>query len=150
MSTKKIPGTSLAAMAIFLFTAFGGNAQKLSDKNVPQNVKNSQEKKYPGVKVKWSKEEKDFEAEFEQSGKKMSAIYDEKGTWKETETMIKNEELPAAVRDYMTKVAKVKSFKEAARINKADGSINYEAEANGKDYVFDANGKFLKEEKDED
>jgi hypothetical protein len=37
---------------------------------------------------------------------------------------------------------------EAARITKANGETNYEAEIKGKDVVFDAKGKFLKEEKD--
>jgi hypothetical protein len=37
---------------------------------------------------------------------------------------------------------------EAAKIVKANGDINYEAEVHHKDVIFDANGKFIKEAKD--
>jgi hypothetical protein len=37
--------------------------------------------------------------------------------------------------------------KEAAKITQADGAIMYEAEVNGKDLIFDASGKFVKQEK---
>ena len=131
-------------------TGFSSFAQKLQDDKVPQAVKSAQEKKFPGIKVKWSKEEKDFEAEFTKDGKKMSAVFDANGTWTETETNIKVSDLPKAVMDYMTKTAKAKTVKEAAIVSKPDGSTVYEAEANGKDYLFDATGKFLKAEKDED
>src|SRR5690349_3586636 len=125
-------------------TSFKCSAQKLQDSQVPQAVKSTQEKKYPGIKVKWSKEEKDYEAEFTKDGKKMSTVIDANGTWKETETNIKVSDLPKAITEYMTKTAKAKNIKEAAIVSKADGSTVYEAEANGKDYVFDAAGKFLK------
>lgn len=137
-------------MITFATTSSKCFSQKLQEGQVPQEVKSAQEKRFPGIKVKWSKEEKDFEAEFTKDGKKMSTVFGANGTWKETETNIKVSDLPKAVTDYMTKTAKAKSIKEAAIVSKADGSTVYEAEANGKDYVFDATGKFLKAEKDED
>jgi Skp family chaperone for outer membrane proteins len=150
MTKMNIARAFVIGMITFVTTGFTSFAQKLKDDQVPQAVKASQEKKFPGIKVKWEKEGKDFEGAFTKDGKKMSALFDAKGTWKETETDIKVSELPKAVTDYMTKTAKAKSIKEAAIVNKADGSTVYEAEANGKDYVFDSTGKFLKAEKDED
>jgi hypothetical protein len=35
-----------------------------------------------------------------------------------------------------------------AKITKADGTVNYEAEVDGKDVIFNSIGKFLKEAKD--
>lgn len=43
---------------------------------------------------------------------------------------------------------KGKTIKEGAKITTADGTVNYEAEVDGKDVIFDTNGKFLKEVKD--
>jgi Skp family chaperone for outer membrane proteins len=150
MTKKSLVRSLVIGMITFAFMSNTCSAQKLQDNQVPQAVKSAQEAKFPGMKVKWEKEGKDFEAAFTKDGKKMSAVFDAKGTWKETETDIKASELPKAVTDYMMKTAKAKSIKEAAIVNKADGSTVYEAEANGKDYVFDSTGKFLKAEKDED
>jgi hypothetical protein len=43
---------------------------------------------------------------------------------------------------------KNKKIKGGAKISKLDGTVNYEAEVNGVDVMFDADGKFLKEVKD--
>ena len=45
-------------------------------------------------------------------------------------------------------IVKGKNIKEGAKITKADGTVNYEAEVNGTDVIFDASGKFIKEAKD--
>jgi hypothetical protein len=56
--------------------------------------------------------------------------------------------LPANVVAYVKAHYKGAAIKEGAKITKADGTINYEAEVNKMDVVFDANGKFIKEAKD--
>ena len=125
------------------------SGQKLSDNKVPAPVKAAMAKKYPGVtKIKWTMEEKDYESEFTQDGKIMSAIFDPSGTWKETETMMPASALPQPIKQYIDQHLKGRKIKETAIINKADGSIVYEAETNHTDYVFNANGKLIKTEKD--
>ena len=57
-------------------------------------------------------------------------------------------ELPEAVLSYVKEHYKGKVIKEGAKITKADGTVNYEAEVSGKDVIFDSNGKFIKEAKD--
>jgi hypothetical protein len=124
-------------------------AQKLPDNKVPAAVKAAMAKKYPGVtKITWTTEEKDFESEFKQDGKEMSAIFDPSGTWKETETAIAFTALPQPVKQYIDQHLKGEKIKETAIINKADGSVAYEAEANNTDYIFDANGKLINKEKE--
>ena len=66
----------------------------------------------------------------------------------ESEMEIKVADLPATVQAYMKEHYKGKTVKEGAKITKADGTVNYEAALGGKDVIFDANGKFLKEMKD--
>ncbi|HEY1869417.1 MAG TPA: hypothetical protein VGG71_00095, partial [Chitinophagaceae bacterium] len=70
------------------------------------------------------------------------------GTMTESEVSIKTEELPVSALSYLKANYKDKKIKEAAKITKADGTINYEGEVEGKDVIFDKDGKFIKEAKD--
>jgi len=116
------------------------NAQKLSAEKVPATVKTAFAKLHPGTKVNWEMEKKNYEAGFTASGKESSEVYTPTGVLLETEVTIKSSELPAPV------LAKLKGMKiaEAAKITKADGTVNYEAEVKGKDLLFDANGTSVK------
>jgi hypothetical protein len=128
--------------------ALSACGQKLKDSQVPTATKTAFENKYPGIKASWDKEEANYEANFKQNGKAMSAVIDKNGTIVETETDIPVADLPKAVQDYMkTHYAGIK-IEEAAKIVKANGDVNYEAEVHHKDVVFDVNGKFIKEAKD--
>jgi len=117
--------------------------------DAPAAAKAAFQKAFPGAtKVKWGKEDADFEVNFSQSGKEMSAVYDAAGTLKETEEEIKVSALPASVTAYVKQHYKGAAIKEAAKITKPGGEINYEAEVNKTDVLFDADGNFLKEAKD--
>ena len=121
-------------------------AQKKDE--APAAAKAAFAKAYPGMKGEWEKEDGNYEVSFETGGKKMSAIYNSKGTLKESEVEMTVAELPAAISTYMSQHYKGIKVKGAAKITKADGSINYEAAIKGKDVLFDATGKFIKEAKD--
>ena len=127
------------------FTACG---QKIDASKVPAAVKANFAKKYPGASVKWEKEDDKFEAGFKQNGNTMSALFEANGTMTESEKAVKVSQLPVAVLNYIKVHYKGKNIKEAAQITRADGTVNYEAEVNGKDVIFDAGGNFLKETKD--
>lgn len=126
------------------WTAFG--------QTPPAAVKTSFEKAFPGAsKVKWGKEGTDeFEAEFVKGGKEYSAVFDSKGTLKETEEEIKPDALPAAATAYLAQHYKGTAVKEAAKITTPAGVVTYEAEVNKKDLLFDASGKFIKAASDKD
>ena len=128
--------------------AISACGQKLDASKVPAAVKASFVKKYPGLITKWEKEDGKYEASFTQNGNTMSAMFEPNGTFTESETEIKVTELPASISAYVKEHYKGKTIKEGAKITRADGSVNYEAEVAGKDVMFDANGKFLKEVKD--
>ena len=136
----------MATLAIF--TAFNANAQKLKEADVPAAVKASFAKQYPGITAKWEKEDSKYEAGFKKDGNKMSALFEVNGTMTESEIDIKVADLPATVLAYVQAHYKGKTIKEGAKITKADGTVNFEAEVNGKDVIFDATGKFIKEVKD--
>lgn len=123
-------------------------AQKLDASKVPAGVKAAFTKQYPGVIAKWEKEDGKYEASFKQGGNDMSAMFEPNGTFTESEVEMKVTDLPAGISAYVKEHYKGKSIKGAAKITKADGTVNYEAVVNGRDVMFDANGNFLKEMKD--
>jgi hypothetical protein len=133
---------------LFLFTIIITNlavAQKLVDKNVPENVKTTFSKKYPEVKkVKWEKEAACFEADFEIKEAEYSVVIDAKGQILETEEVIPTSKLPKSVQDYVTKNYPNQKIKEAAIITNNKNVKTYEAEIKGKDLLFDSKGDFIK------
>jgi len=128
--------------------ALSACGQKLKESQVPAEVKAAFQKQYPSITASWDKEDANNEANFKQNGKAMSTMIDKNGTIVETETDIPVTDLPKAVQDYMKKNYPGTRIEEAAKIVKANGDINYEAEVHHKDVIFDVNGKFIKETKD--
>ena len=141
---KKIMMIAVVAVSIGL-SACG---QKIAAAKVPAAVKASFEKNYPGSSAEWEKENGKYEANFKKDAVTMSALFEANGTFAESEMDIKVADLPAGVLAYVKEHYKGKTIKEGAKITKADGTVNYEAEVAGKDVIFDANGKFIKEAKD--
>ena len=128
--------------------ALSACGQKLNESQVPVAVKTAFQRQYPSVKATWDKEAENYEANFKQSGKVMSAVIDKNGTIVETETDIPVTDLPKSAQDYIKKNYTGTKIEGAARIVKASGEVNYEAEVHHKDVIFDTNGKFIKEMKD--
>lgn len=123
-------------------------AQIVKESKVPAAAKAAFNKQYPNTAAQWEKEKDKFEVNFKKDGKAMSAVIDKQGAIVETETDISVTELPDNVQSYLKSHYPGAKVKEAARIVKAGGEVNYEGEVNGKDVIFDADGKFIKEAKD--
>ncbi|MEO7800901.1 MAG: PepSY-like domain-containing protein [Ginsengibacter sp.] len=115
---------------------------------VPATVKSAFAKEYPGTSAKWEKENGKYESNFKHDGHEMSALFNTDGSLEETEMEIKISQLPAGVTSYVRDNRKGSSIKEASKITKANGDINYEAEVKGTDLIFDSNGKFIKQQED--
>ncbi len=125
------------------------NAQALNSAKVPAAVKESFTKQFPEIKnVKWELENGQYEASFKRDNHDESAMFNKSGTFTESEVDIKVSELPSAVTPYIKEHYKGIPVKEASKITKANGEVNYEAAIKGKDVIFDSNGKFIKEIKD--
>ncbi len=133
-------------LTLAIATTIASIAQK--KESIPDAPKTAFAKAYPGAtKIKWEKEDSNYEVSFTLNGQECSVVYDTKGALLESEQEIKMSELPAAAITYMKEHYKGITVKAAAKITKAGSSINYEAEIKGKDVLFDANGRFLKEVK---
>lgn len=119
-------------------------AQKISEVKVPAVVKTALTKKFPNATgIKWEMEQHNYEAGFKENNQAVSAVFDVKGNWMETETPIAASELPKAASAYIAQHYKGSKIKETARIQHASGAVNYEAEINGKDIIFDDKGAVL-------
>lgn len=136
---------SIFIVAIVLFTISTSFAQK----NIPNEVKTAFAKKYPNVtKVKWEKENGDYEAGFTVDKIENSVLLDAKGNMLETEVAIETNKLSKEILAYVAKSYAGKKIKGAAKINSTKEGVIYEVEINGKDVLFDETGKFLRESKD--
>jgi len=132
-------------IALLVFLGLQACAQKVQPKDVPDAVKASMEKAFPGITAKWEKEEANFEANFSQIGHEMSAVFDPNGTMLETEIEIPVGEFPAKASAYLNEKYKGQKVKEASKITDKDGKVFFEAAFKGKDVLFDADGNFVKE-----
>ena len=148
-----------AALAVFMLNCYSQGKKEVAKAEkkvtVPELVKKTFAAQYPKVaKVKWSIEKLgEYEAEFDVNKVEMSTVYNEKGTLLETETEIKNADLPKEVKATLAKDFIGYKFDEFEKVE-AKGVVTYEMEAqkDKKTYelVFDKNGKLLKQAEEKD
>ncbi len=139
ITMKKI---MLAAAVLGVFAvsamAFGGD-------DAPAAAKTKLTSLYPNAtKVKWGKEDANFEASFENAKVEMSCLFDAAGTLLETESEIEISALPKGVTDYLAKNYAGQKIKEAAKIIDAKNVTIFEAEMKEGDILFDDKGNFIK------
>lgn len=142
MKNKIFPACAIALITV---SACG---QKMDASKVPAAVKSTFVKQFQGVTPKWEKEGAKFEAGFLQDGLEMSAVFDANGNMEESEMEINVNVLPPVVLNYIKTHYSGLPVKEAAKITKSNGEINYEAAIKGRDLIFDSSGNFIKEAKD--
>lgn len=141
--------TFVIVSAVILLTSCSSSAQKKEAKSkssdIPSVVSDCFKKHFPNASnPDWEKEGTAFEAEFKNGDTETSIVIDINGEILETETEIETTDLPKAALSYIETNCKGRKIKEAAKIMTANGTINYEAEVNNKDFIFDANGLFIK------
>lgn len=134
----------LIAIFVVVYSSFA------SEVNVPKEVKDAFAKLHPGVKsVHWENEHNEFEAEFTDHGNVMVVVFDTKGNLVETETLIKNADLPAGVEKSIAHDHPGYTIVEAMKIVNAKGVLTFEVEIKKdkdiKDTFWDKDGKFIKE-----
>lgn len=105
--------------------------------------------KYPEArKPIWSVEKPGaYEVEFTLNGVESSALFDAKGTFLESETEIKEVELPQTVRNALNKDFGGYKIREIEKVTDARGNVTYEMEAEKNkvqyELVFDGKGNLL-------
>jgi hypothetical protein len=135
-----------------------GNCQKLKDSDIPAAVISSFKKTFSNAdKVQWSKEGPgDFEAEFKSKGVEKSANFDASGKWVNTETVMKESDLPPQVKSAIAKEFAGYKVREVELYESPEKPAGYELELKKKNSEFEvimaADGRILikKEKKGSD
>lgn len=113
-------------------------AQKLTLDKVPAPVATSFKSKFPSVThTNWKMEDgKNYVAEFSMNNAFESAHFTPSGGWLRTDTSIKTTEIPAAVKETITKQFTGYTIGSASKMENADHGNGYEVElSKGKDMV---------------
>jgi hypothetical protein len=122
----------LTALQIFLFSTC------LFAQEISPLAETALQEKYPNAQsVEWDKVGKgEYQADFVLNGTEMSVTFDANGGWLETETKLKNKDLPKPVKDYVAKTYPKGAISEVALLEKPtlkEGIYRVEIENNGKD-----------------
>lgn len=123
------------------------NAQKLSETDVPVQVKTAFTKMYPGVKTaQWDANNNQYQAHFASSTHTGSVLFDASGNWRERETAIPLSGLPEKAKMYIQAKYKIGRLVRATKITRAKNDVQYKAVLKNKNIFFTKEGTFIKEE----
>ena len=117
----------IVLLSACLLISLIGYSQQVTSEKVPAAVKEAFAKKFPAAtNVKYEMEKKDYEVTFKDKGVGMSANFNSKGEWLETETVMIESDLPKEV---LTSVATNFVGFMITKITKVEGPnkvLNYE------------------------
>jgi len=123
--------------------------------NPPEAVSKAFSDKFGTVKgLKWDQEDDEWEAEFKMNGTEMSASFDQSGTWLETETEIKEKDLPENIMNAVNAQFEGWEIEEAEKIETPDFKgyeLAIEQDENEKEILVSEDGNItIKKEERED
>ena len=95
----------LSMMALSLLCLFMGSCDDndISVSDIPAQVLNSFNEKYPSISAQWEKDVNSYKAEFRLNGKDADAWFSTNGDWVRTEVDILKTDLPQVVVDAVQK-----------------------------------------------
>jgi hypothetical protein len=117
---------------------------------IPSAVATSFAKQFPDASsVKWGMENsREYEADFKSKGIKMSANYDLRGNWKETETSVRPKDLPPQIIKAIANRYPGSVIRAADELERPAGKLIFEADiktgAIKKEVELFADGRFVK------
>jgi len=121
-------------------------------RKIPLEVTEAFKAKYPDTKnVEWKDKLTSFQADYEMNGVKYSSKFSNKGEWLQTDKVIEEAALPAAVKDGYGKSKYTGwELKEVSQIENKDNSIQYrlfvrKSSVEKKYLYFDPEGKLVKD-----
>jgi hypothetical protein len=130
-----------AAIFFVLFTWGWCFAQ---ENEIPDNIKEALYKYFPNAQdIDWEIQKGKYEAEFTGGGYERSVLFDGRGKVLETKTQISVIDLPVPAVQYIVRNYKDSEITKASRIIDFSGNTTFDIEIGGKDFLFNAYGKFL-------
>ena len=132
-----------------LLFGFWGYTQTITSEKVPAPVKESFAKKFPAATdVKYEMEKKDYEVTFKDKGVGMSANFNSKGEWLETETIMIESDLPKEVLTSVATNFVGYNITTITKVESPDNVLNYEMNLKkgkeGYEVKFSPKGEILK------
>ncbi len=126
-------------------------AKEEEGSKVPETVQKAFQAKFADAKnIEWEAEEEgEYEAEFVLNNTKMSAEFSKDGTWKETETVVPDSTLPAAIADTLNTKYGDYAVQKAELTENPKGKsweVKLKKDDSEMELVFDENGNVLKQE----
>ncbi len=141
-------------MSVFIIAIacqFNLNAQKITESAVPTAVKTSYTQMFNNIPVTgWELENGNYEASYMQGGVSSAVLYASDGKLIQLEYAIGLGDMPEAALTYMRTNVPDKKLGDMTRIKTVTGSISYEIETSGGDYLFDTNGNYISMEPETD
>ena len=117
----------IVLLLAFLGFAFMGHSQTIPVEKIPAPVKEAFAKKFPAATdVRYEMENKDYEVTFKDKGVGMSANFNSKGEWLETETIMIESDLPKEVLTSVATNFKGFMITEITKIEGPGKVLNYE------------------------
>jgi hypothetical protein len=114
---------------------------------VPAAVKSGFNKIYPDQQPRWNKEKRGYAAKFPEHGKSMVVHFNRMGHLTQRGWYIIFTELPEAAYNYLIKYYPGKTFTDILELENMKGGVIYKARLDGKEWVFNKKGIFIKKEK---
>ena len=135
-------------LPILMLLAIGTYSECYSQVKVPEKVTKAFSKKFPNAqKVKWGMENADeYEADFVNNGRQISANFKTNGKWVETEQDISASALPGEIHNAVMHDYKGVEIKGAAHVWNPNGEryeIDAEVKEKNMELVYSASGKLL-------
>jgi hypothetical protein len=125
-------------MTVIMLIIGSAYSQKITADKVPAEVKTAFEKKFPAVtKVKYEMEKADYEISFVLNGTECSANFDKTGKWLETETELKENEIPAVVKAIISKDFPLYKVSESVKVETPLVALKYEFDVSKGDSKFE-------------
>lgn len=138
----------LILLAAVLCLTLQLEAQSVKERDVPVAVTSRVSTLYPdAAKIKWEMEDGMYEASFMTGNMETSVLVSSQGMLVQTETEIEVAALPKEAAIYIMQNNPGNAIQEATKRTDVYGVVRYEAELKNMEYVFDASGKLLTEEK---
>jgi hypothetical protein len=127
------------------------NIQAQGSSNIPTIVKAGFEQKYPNQQAEWSQGKNDYIARFDEHGKRAIVHFNKQGNLTQRGWYIILSELPQAAVVYLNQYYPRQSFTDAftdiLKWEDSDGGVSYQVRWKGSALFFDANGVFIKQQK---
>ena len=144
------PVKIIIAFALVLFAGTQLTSAQL--RKIPSTVTESFKSKYGNASnVEWKDRVTSYSAIYELDGKKHEAYFDDDGSWKHTETLIEESDLPAAVNDGFQKSKYSEwNIERVQRIEKNDNTTEYriqvkKGDIRKKNLLFTSEGRLRKD-----